>query len=111
MPTTTHIADSDLAALSLPELKTLQKKVDKAVATYEDRQKKQALSELEAKAKEMGFTLAELTGAKSGKIKTAGVAKYQNPDNPDQTWTGKGRRPAWFIAALEAGKSPEDLAL
>ena len=34
--------------------------------------------------------------------------KYR--DQEGHTWTGRGKRPNWFKAALEAGKSPEDLA-
>lgn len=37
----------------------------------------------------------------------AGVAKYQGPDG--QTWTGVGKRPRWFVEALESGKSADDL--
>ncbi|WP_412565246.1 H-NS family nucleoid-associated regulatory protein [Thalassobius sp. MITS945101] len=103
------MTDIDLNALSLAELKSLEKKVTKAIASFEDRKKKEALSELEAKAKELGYSLSELTGGKAPKV--AGTPKYANPDNADQTWTGKGRRPDWFNAALEAGKSPEDLAI
>lgn len=39
--------------------------------------------------------------------KPAATAKYR--DESGKTWTGHGRRPAWFLAALAAGKSPEDL--
>ena len=48
--------------LSLKELKDLQSQVAKAIAGFEDRKKKEALAELEEKAREMGFSLAELTG-------------------------------------------------
>ncbi len=34
--------------------------------------------------------------------------KYR--DEAGNTWTGRGKRPNWFKAALESGKSPEDLA-
>lgn len=44
------------------------------------------------------------------KSKVVSKAKYKNPDNPKQTWSGMGRKPAWFIAQLEAGKKPEGLA-
>ena len=109
-----NISAADLEALSLEDLKSLQKKVAKAIASFEDRQRATALAALEAKAKEMGFSLAELTGAagvRRSKAKSAGIPKYANPENPGQTWTGKGRRPEWFIAAIDAGKSPEDMAL
>jgi DNA-binding protein H-NS len=35
--------------------------------------------------------------------------KYR--DEEGHTWTGRGKRPNWFKAALEAGKTPEDLAV
>ncbi|WP_299681372.1 H-NS histone family protein [uncultured Roseobacter sp.] len=41
--------------------------------------------------------------------KLVSKAKYENPDNPKQTWSGMGRKPAWFIAHLEAGKKLEGL--
>ena len=31
-------------------------------------------------------------------------------DEAGNTWGGRGKRPNWFKAALEAGKSPEDLS-
>ena len=37
----------------------------------------------------------------------AGVVKYR--DEEGRTWTGHGRAPNWYKAALQAGKVPEDL--
>jgi len=41
------------------------------------------------------------------KAKSAPVARYR--DESGKTWTGRGRRPGWFVAALAAGKKAEDL--
>jgi DNA-binding protein H-NS len=103
--------DLNLNALSLKELKDLQSQVAKAIATFEDRRKKEALSELEDKARALGFSLAELTGGPVARKRAPATAKYANPANPSDTWSGRGRKPRWFEAALNAGKSPEDLAL
>lgn len=27
----------------------------------------------------------------------------------DETWSGHGRKPSWFVAALKGGTSPEDM--
>ena len=48
---------------------------------------------------------------KTTRAKKASVAQYQNPNIPSQTWTGHGRKPGWFIEALEAGTSPESMAI
>lgn len=103
--------DLNLNALSLKELKELQTQVAKAIATFEDRRKKEALSELEDKARALGFSLAELTGGAVARKRAPATAKYANPANLSDTWSGRGRKPRWFEAALNAGKSPEDLAL
>lgn len=102
----------DINALSLKELKDLQSQVAKAIASYEDRKKKEALAELEEKAREMGFSLAELTGLSPAPRKRApAVAKYANPSDKSDTWSGRGRKPRWFDAALKSGMQPEDLAI
>jgi DNA-binding protein H-NS len=35
-------------------------------------------------------------------------AKYRHPENPDLTWSGRGRRPAWIRDAVEAGRALGD---
>lgn len=101
----------DLNGLSLKDLKALQADVAKAIAGYAERQKREAMAELEAKAKEFGFTLTELLGNSAKKSKAAVKAKYAHPENPSLTWSGRGRQPQWFKDAIAAGKSPNDLAI
>lgn len=99
----------DLENLSLKELKDLQSRVAKTIANYEESRKQKALSELEEKARELGFSLAELTGVAPSRKKSASVAKYANPANPADTWSGRGRKPRWFSEALAAGQSAKSL--
>jgi DNA-binding protein H-NS len=98
------MADFDLEALSLSELKKMQKDVAKAISTFEDRQKVEAL------ARDLGYTLAELVGTEM-KTSRAPAAKYRHPKNPALTWSGRGRKPQWFVEELEAGKTAGDLAI
>jgi DNA-binding protein H-NS len=104
--------DINLHSLSLKELKDLQSQVAKAIASFEDRKKKEALAALEEKAREMGFSWAELTGAAPATRKRRpSSVKYANPANPSETWTGRGRKPRWFEAAIKAGTKPEAMAV
>lgn len=102
---------ADLHAMSLKELKDLQGQVNRAIASFEDRQKKKALAEVEDKARELGFTLNELLGMAPTRKRAPAKAKYANPANPAETWTGRGRKPRWADAALKSGKSLADLAI
>ena len=101
----------NLGAMSLKELKDLQSQVAKAISGFGDRKKKQALAELEEKAREMGFTLAELTGSVAVRKRSPAVAKYANPADASETWSGRGRKPRWFVAALATGKKPEHMTI
>lgn len=99
----------DLDSMSKEELVALRKNVDKALASFEKRQREAALAAAQKAAQEHGFSLDEILGKKAAG-KTS-VPKYRNPEDPSQTWTGRGRQPAWYKAAIEAGKSPEELAI
>jgi DNA-binding protein H-NS len=101
----------DLNSLSLKELKELQSQVAKAIADYEDRRKREVLAELDEIAKAKGFSLAELTGAAPSRKRSPSVAKYANPANKADTWSGRGRKPRWFTEALAKGRKPEDMAI
>ena len=103
--------DIDLNTLSLKELKDLQSQVARAVSSFEDRKKKDALAELEEMARSKGFSLAELTGAVVVRRRAPAVAKYANPADKSDTWSGRGRKPRWFEAALKSGMRPEDLSV
>ncbi len=104
------MSDFDLDALTLDELKSLQKDVAKAITSFEARQKAEARLAAEAVAREAGFSLQELLeGAPKGKAPVA--PKYRHPENPELTWSGRGRKPNWFVAALEQGKTPEDMLI
>jgi DNA-binding protein H-NS len=102
----------DLNNMSLKDLKELQGKITKAISTFEDRRRKEALAEIEEIARAKGFSLAELTGNTAAPRKRApATAKYANPADKSDTWSGRGRKPRWVEAALKSGKSLNDLAI
>lgn len=103
--------DIDLNKLSLKELKDLSSQVAKAIASFEDRKKREALAELEEKAREMGYSLSDLIGVSGTRKRAAAAPKFANPANRSETWSGRGRKPRWFEAALKAGKTPDDMAI
>lgn len=101
----------ELENMSLKELKSLHAQVGRLIENYEDRRKQEALRELEDKARALGFSLDEILGAKVARKRAPAKAKYANPANRSETWTGRGRKPRWVEAALKAGKSLGDLAI
>jgi len=37
--------------------------------------------------------------------------KYRNPENPSETWAGRGLKPLWLAAAIKAGKKLEHFSI
>jgi DNA-binding protein H-NS len=71
------------------------------------------ISEIKAKMKEFGITVADLGGTpgrKPGKAKSASVAKYRGPNG--ELWAGgPGRKPEWVRNAMAEGKNIEDFRI
>ncbi|MCA2011880.1 H-NS histone family protein [Cereibacter sphaeroides] len=101
----------NLEGMSLKELKQLQKDVDAAIVDFKDRERRQAVAEVEAFARERGISLSDLSELSGKRKRKPAAPKYANPADQEQTWTGRGRRPRWVEAALNEGKSLEDLAI
>jgi DNA-binding protein H-NS len=37
--------------------------------------------------------------------------KYRNPEEPSETWAGRGKQPRWLTAALKAGRKIEEFEI
>lgn len=101
----------DLNKLSLEELKALRKDVDRAIVDFEKRKREEALKEIQAVAKKHGMSLDDVVGGKAKARKAKAAAKFRNPNDSSQEWSGRGRQPAWFKAAIAAGKQPASMEI
>jgi DNA-binding protein H-NS len=114
---------TDVSQMTAAELKKLIADAEKALRKLEDRRLAEAKKAVEKAAKQYGFAIEELVSAdgapkpkrKPRARKTTkgpkGVVKFRNPANPEQTWTGKGRKPNWINEGLAAGKTLDDFAI
>ena len=105
---------NDLNSMSRRDLQKLRNDVDKALETVVDRERKAALDAAERVVAEHGFKLSELYGTGIGrgtKVKQKSPAKYRNPGNGDETWSGRGRKPGWIREAESAGRNISDFLI
>lgn len=112
--------NTDLKSMTRKELEKLKGNVEKALEKLAQKDKKAALAAAEKAAAAHGFSLAELAGDEATPFKTVKVKtgpkkvsppKYKNPENAEQTWSGKGRQPDWFKAAIAAGTTPDAMEI
>lgn len=100
----------NLDELSLEELKELSREIEKAIKKTETINLKKARDAAESAARRFGFSLEEIMERRPGAATRRSAARYRNPDDPTQTWSGRGRQPGWFKAAIAGGRVPADLA-
>lgn len=104
----------DLIKANRNDLVALQNALTKALRDSEAKAKQDAKAAIAAAAAEYGFSMNELFGADgkaTGKGRGSIAPKYRHPENPEMTWTGRGRKPKWLAEQVEAGKSLEDFAI
>ncbi len=108
---------ANLSKMKRKDLEQLIKDATKALDKIEKQERQDALKAAEAAAAKFGFKLTELTGGAKAAAKASGKpaakkprpAKYANPADPAQTWSGMGRQPAWYRDAITAGTDPKTL--
>lgn len=88
-----------LGRMSLKELRALRDRVDAAIAEREHQDRAEVKAKLSQVAAKAGYSVGELFGGGRGGKKAAATIKYRNPKDPSQTWTGRGRKPNWIVAA------------
>ena len=112
------MARTSNAASQISKLQKQLAALQKKEADRSKAKQSKALAAIVKIAKDSGLTADDITGAlKSGKTvakkktstrksATAGktvAPKYRNPADPTQTWTGRGKSPAWIVAMKDAG--------
>jgi DNA-binding protein H-NS len=96
----------ELERMTLKELQELELRVKKARANVQDRSRVDLRKKIEAMVAAAGFRMTDIFGGRGGKGRVV-AAKYVNPDDPSETWTGRGRKPRWLNAKLQEGAKIE----
>lgn len=98
---------------TLNDLLAQKAALEKQIADAQREERGAAIAKVKALMAEYGLSLADLsTRVPTPTRKTMGkvAAKYRNPATGD-TWSGRGLKPNWLRAALEAGRKVEDFAV
>jgi DNA-binding protein H-NS len=99
-----------LKTMSVAKLRDLKSQVEAAISTKVSERRRELESEL---SKLDGHSGVARRGrpARRGGPRGAVAPKYRNPENPSETWAGRGLRPRWLVVALKGGKKVEDFAI
>ena len=100
----------DLKSLNHKQLDELIQKAEQRKREVAKESVAKVRQKIQAILKTEGFDLEDVFGGnRRGKSRDSAAAKYRNPADASQTWSGRGKRPGWFHAALKSGKKEQDL--
>lgn len=98
----------NLKSMSVDKLTKLREQVNAVIGA-------RVLEERRALEERLG-QLDRLTANGAGRKGAGGrrgavPPKYRNPDNPAETWAGRGLTPRWLAAAIKAGHKLEEFSI
>jgi len=100
---------SDLEILSTEELRVLHRKVTatlKAKISAEKKVLEDRLSQINRR-----FRVTQASKTPERRPYPTVFPKFRNPEQPSETWAGRGRKPRWLIAQLKSGKQIDDFRI
>lgn len=106
---TNHIDNLDIV-----QLQALKLHADELIEKKQKEQLDDAYEQLLEIASSVGLSLEALIEHGQNKKtvnKRTVEPRYKNPDDAEQTWTGRGKKPRWVMDQLEKGKTLDDLLI
>jgi DNA-binding protein H-NS len=98
----------DFRAMSLDELWVLHEKIGSLLTTKIEAEKRELEQRLDTLKRKFGHSTNE---DRHRRPYPKVLPKFQNPNQPSQTWAGRGRQPRWVGELLKAGRSIDDLRI
>lgn len=117
------LTKSQLNKASIKELQQAANAVKLEIAKRENNTKASLLKQVKKLAADAGVSIDDLLGKapraakgprtarKVSKPRGKVAPKYRNPANAAETWTGRGRQPAWVAKFVASGKSLDALLI
>src|SRR5581483_7650126 len=108
----------DLAAMSVDEMWQLHEEIGKILSvrlTSEKRELEKRLAQLrrERESHQSGAEdeRASPSPRRERRADPRVFPKYRNPNEPSETWSGRGKQPRWLAAALKKGHTIEEFVI
>jgi DNA-binding protein H-NS len=114
----TKLGNLELNSRSIDELWTLHEEVGVVLSERilaEKRRLEERLAQLdralanEVRVADTGLNTGQ-HGARRRKYPPV-LPKYRNPNDPSETWAGRGKQPKWLASEVKAGRKPSDFLI
>jgi DNA-binding protein H-NS len=99
----------DLKSMSVDELWELHEEVAAKLAAKLTQEK--ALLEGRLKQLNRPIETNQDVGKSGRRSYPVVLPKFRNPEQPDETWAGRGKQPKWLTKQLKSGKRMDDFRI
>ena len=100
--------------VSLSDLIAQKEALERQIQAAQSASRQQAMARVRALMDEHGLTATDVVAKSPARSATAGIrkvaAKYRDPAS-GATWTGRGLKPKWLVAALDTGKTLQEFVI
>ncbi len=101
-----------LSELSENELQTVINEAEKILQDKQLRKRKEVIAQINELASSVGITVEiNENGSHSTRKGKKVAAKYLNPNDSLQTWSGRGIAPKWMQTLLDAGQDKSEFLI
>ena len=100
-----------LKSMSIEKLVALKDQIEAMLSSKVLEQRRALESELAKLGRFQGGKGQAKSAFGRGAARGAVAPKYRNPENPTETWAGRGLKPRWLAAAIKSGKKLEDFLI
>src|SRR3981189_2060730 len=101
----------DLDVMSVDEMWRLHEKIDQVLSvrlTSEKRELEKRLAQLRRENQTHAAPTDASAVSRERRKYPRVYPKYRNPNEPSETWSGRGKQPRWLVAALKTGHRIEE---
>jgi DNA-binding protein H-NS len=103
---------TDFNNLSETEIQALIGNAEKALKDRQSSKRKEVIAQIKDLAASIGVSVDIQEGERKSERKSSKVAaRYRNPSNSLQTWTGRGLAPKWMQELLSSGRDKSEFEI
>ncbi len=104
---------TDLNKLSEAELQAFIENAEKALKEKQSSKRKEVIAQIKELAASIGATVDIHEAEKKSERKASGkvAARYRNPVDASQTWSGRGLAPKWMQALIASGRDKSEFEI
>jgi DNA-binding protein H-NS len=99
----------NVKSMSLDKLVALKNRIEVVLSAKVIEQRRMLQTGLSKLTRFQGGARSKMAFGWGARGKVA--AKYRNPDNPAETWAGRGLKPRWLVAAIKSGGKIDDFLI